>query len=415
MSTPSYINLINAAFKTARGTHEFVTEKEFRDRQDRRETYVYKQVDLDSFHQVNLVGSNSNAAINSGQISLYSPNQLARQLEATHINDITTPSLVQESYGQIYVKMHTGNTIQIKCKKSDAIGYIKRKIQMKEGISSKNQKIFFGNRQLKNWNTLSYYNISWNDTLNFDLCTINIYIKTLTGKNITIECVVSDTIDNIKQKIQDKENIQKNNQNLIFGGVFLEDNKILSEYCISKESTLHLILRSRNSGVISYLSVSDFLDPRFDYDFTNIKDIGKTFMRGLIQYKRPCGWKRIALKVTGKYDNGDDKWLGTGKDAWPVSYHGTAKHNARSIAEDGYDLSKGKRFAYGRGIYSTPDIHISEQYAQQFEFEGNTYVMVFQNRVNPNSLRRFPVSNGEYWVSEKGEDIRPYGICIKKK
>lgn len=56
-------------------------------------------------------------------------------------------------------------------------------------------------------------------------------------------------------------------------------------------------------------------------------------MRGYIKYKRPCGWKRLALKVTGKYDNGDDKWLGTNKDAWPVSYHGTTKHNAKSIAK----------------------------------------------------------------------------------
>ncbi|KAF0544997.1 ubiquitin-domain-containing protein [Gigaspora margarita] len=404
MST-SYINLINAAFKTARGTHEFVSEKEFRDRHARKDilNITYKQVDLDSFHQVNLVGNN--------QINLYSPHQL----EVTQNNDITVPTLNQESYGQIYVRMHDGIIIQIKCKKSDAIGYIKRKIQVREGISIKNQKIFFGNRQLKNWNKLSYYNISWNDTLNLVLCTFNIHVKTLTGKTITLECEGIDTIDIIKQKIHDEENIQKDNQKLIFAGVFLEDNKTLADYCIKKDCILHLILRTRSSGVISYLSVSDFLDPQFDYDFTNIKDIGKVFMRGLIQYKRPCGWKRIALKVTGKYDNGNDKWLGTGNDAWPVSYHGTAKHNARSIAEDGYDLGKGKRFAYGRGIYSTPDIHIAEQYAEQFEFEGNTYVMVFQNRVNPVSVRRIPVSNGEYWVSIKGEDVRPYGICIKRK
>ncbi|CAG8833798.1 21330_t:CDS:1, partial [Cetraspora pellucida] len=118
--------------------------------------------------------------------------------------------------------------------------------------------------------------------------------------------------------------------------------------------------------------------------------------------------------VNGKYDNGNDKWLGTDQNAWPVSYHGTSTHNAKSIAEDGYDLSKGMRFAYGRGIYSTPEVHIAEQYATEFEFEGTKYVMIFQNRVNPASLKRIPVRNGEYWVSEKGEDVRPYGICIKR-
>ncbi|CAG8446186.1 2220_t:CDS:1 [Dentiscutata heterogama] len=138
-------------------------------------------------------------------------------------------------------------------------------------------------------------------------------------------------------------------------------------------------------------------------------------MRGNVQYKRPYGWNRIALRVAGKYDNGDDKWLGNNNEAWAVSYHGTAKHNAKSISEDGYLLSRGRRFAYGYGIYSTPNMHIAEQYAQAFEYQGNSYVIVFQNRVNPVSLKRFPVGGGEYWVSEKEDHIRPYGICIKRR
>ncbi|KAF0486237.1 ubiquitin-domain-containing protein [Gigaspora margarita] len=128
--------------------------------------------------------------------------------------------------------------------------------------------------------------------------------------------------------------------------------------------------------IISYLSTSS-LDPPYDYDFTYIKDI-VTFMRGDIQYKRLCGWQHFALKVSRKYDNGNDKWLSTDKNAWPVSYYGTAKHNAKLIAEKGYDLSKGKRFAYGRGIYSTPDVHIAEQFAADFMFEGKEYVMIFK-------------------------------------
>ncbi|CAG8628028.1 18934_t:CDS:1 [Gigaspora margarita] len=323
------MNLINTAFTAVMKPH-FVSEEEFLNKQAYEETY--EQADLQSLHQVNLVGNNPNAVVNKRMVR-YPP--------------------------RIFNFNHSNNT------SGQLIGQI--------------------------------------------------FVKTLAGKIITLECEGNDTVYTVKQKIENKENTLIYLQQLIFDGVTLEDSKKLSDYNIKRYSTLHLVIRRRGGRrVISYLCVSA-LDSKYDYDFTNINDFGMTFIRGLIQYKRPCGWKRIALKVTGKYDNGDDKWLGTGNDAWPVSYHGTAKHNTRSIAEDGYDLSKGKRFAYGRGIYSTPDIHIAEQYAEQFEFEGNMYVVVFQNRVNPVNLQRFPVSNGEYWVSEKGEDIRPYGICIKKQ
>jgi hypothetical protein len=52
----------------------------------------------------------------------------------------------------------------------------------------------------------------------------------------------------------------------------------------------------------------DLLDPDYDYDFTDIKDEGVTFMRGNLEYKRPRGWERIALNVLDKYD--DNNWLG---------------------------------------------------------------------------------------------------------
>ncbi|CAG8751125.1 10290_t:CDS:2, partial [Gigaspora rosea] len=130
--------------------------------------------------------------------------------------------------------------------------------------------------------------------------------------------------------------------------------------------------------------------------------------------EKPCGWKRFALKVSGKYDNGNNRWLGTDANAWPVSYHGTNKNNSKSIAEEGFLLSKGKRFAYGHGIYS---ISVAKLYASQFTFEGNNFLVVLQNRVNFKDLQKIPkytTKIGEYWISKKDEDVRPYGICIKK-
>ena len=160
-----------------------------------------------------------------------------------------------ERHMQIFVKTIVGKTITIDVTSTTTVRQVKEQVEQKEGIDVDQQRLVFVGKHLSDEKLVSDYGIGKEATLHLVLRLLGgngymqIFVKTIVGKTITIDVLPSDTVLDVKQKIQRKNEVPVGEQRLINCGKQLEDERTMESYNIQPMSTLQLVLRMLGGAV----------------------------------------------------------------------------------------------------------------------------------------------------------------------